>query len=209
MDQQYLTGHLFNRLGRRTGLQLADDAAEYRIVDISDHIQVIAMANTSRHTLDKTKAAAGARMLFQGGKDLLTALRAATMLRSYEAEDGTSTDDCTSLSVVMQYFTNIVYVILRSPGHAPHAHIAEPLCTCVSYCRYAGREHVEYVKTLSVRLRPATTTTDTLPELKRRGRKRGHTLTKRGEAKAKAKATAKCKAKGKANANTKINALTE
>ena len=103
-------------------------------------------------------------------------------------------------------FHQICYVIVRKPGHAPHPHISQPLCTCVSYCRYASCEHVEYVKMLNLRLREATSTRDTLPENKRRGRKRGQTLTERGAAKAKAKATGAVPSKAQSKANAKAKA---
>ena len=53
---------------------------------------------------------------------------------------------------------------------------------------YAGCEHVEYIKMLDLRLRPATSSQTTLPMQKRRGRKRGQTLTVRGAVSARAEA---------------------
>ena len=117
-----------------------------------------------------------------------------------------SVPDCTSLSLVLQYFVNIAYVILRKPGHAPHPTISEPLCTCLCYCRYAGCEHVEYAKFRT--FRAATSTVDALPELKRRGRKRGKTLTQRGAAKAKRQPKTKAKHPSKSpNAISKLQTM--
>ena len=119
-----------------------------------------------------------------------------------------SVPDCTSLSLVLLYFVNIAYVILRKPGHAPHPTISEPFCTCVCYCRYASCEHVEYAKFRTFRLRAATSTVDALPELKRRGRKRGKTLTQRGAAKAKRQPKTKAKHSSKSpNAISKLQTM--
>ena len=82
---------------------------------------------------------------------------------------------------------NIVGVLVRPPHHEPHAGFLDPMCNCVTFCRYGGCEHVEYVKMLDVRLRPATVFQATLPVLQRRGRKRGSTVTKRGAAQADAR----------------------
>ena len=113
----------------------------------------------------------GAELLFQSDDALRIALRKVGALQSCTTNDGSTLTDSVSLSAVLKVFHQICYVIVRKPGHAPHPHISEPLCTCVSCCRYASCEHVEYVKMLNLRLREATSTKDTLPENKRRGPK--------------------------------------
>ena len=183
----HLNGSVLNRLGQQNAFELADAGADYVMVGISEDIQIIAMAANLRYPLDREKAKAGARMLFEGGDELLRSLRTEGILRTYETDDGEQLHDCTCLGAVLQYFVNIVYVFVRSPGASPHAHIPEPFCKCGRHCRYAGCQHAEYVKTFSVRLRAASTSTDNLPEIRRRGRKLGQTLTQRGAANAKAK----------------------
>ena len=123
-------------------------------------------------------------MLFQSGESLTEALREAGMLQDMKRKDGVAEPNCTVFAKVVEYFAQIVYVILRPAGHAPHPEFHDPLCTCAYFCRYAGCEHVEYVKMLALRLRPATSSAVTLPVQKRRGRKRGQTLTVRGAARA-------------------------
>ena len=140
-----------------------------------------------KHPLDKQIADVGARMLFQGGVGLLRSLRSEGMLSDVRSGSGKIHQDCAQLSKILRYFVQTVYVLVRKPGHAPHACHPGPLCTCVCFCRYCGCEHVEYVKFLDLRLQKATYSADALPELKRRGRKRGVTMTQRAPSEGSAK----------------------
>ncbi len=210
-DPEHLRGVLLNRLGRSTAVDMVDAEFAYLVVDVAEHVQVIAMGSDVKHPLDKQIGAAGARMLFQGGEQLLCSLRSAGMLVDCTDDVGGVYPDCTLLSPVLRFFVNTVYVLLRSPGHAPHPHHPSPLCTCICFCRYAGCEHVEYMKFINLRLRQATASREFLPELKRRGRKRGVTLTQRSGAKALAKrdrsgakASATKRSGPKASAETRV-----
>ena len=112
---------------------------------------------------------------------LTQALREAGLLQDMKRSDGVAQTNCTVFSQVLRYFAN---VIIRPAGYAPHPEFHDPLCTCPCFCRYAGCEHVEYIKMLDLRLRPASSSQSTLPVQKRRGRKRGQTLTQRGATRA-------------------------
>ena len=187
-DQEHLHGKLLNLVGRSTAVDFHNAMIDYEIVDISAYIQVVAMQSRVGAIFDRLAAQRGARMLFLGGPELLQALREATLLRDLTHDNGDVAPNCTFLSEVLKFFVNTVYVLVREPGHEPHPSIPQPICTCTSCCRYGGCEHIEFIKMLDLRLRKATTTTDTMPELKRRGRKRGSTLTNRSAARPKVKA---------------------
>ena len=181
VDPEHTAGTLLARVGRSSAVAFAEQHEPHHIVDISEFVQVVALPQNTTRSLDRAVAQSGAQMMFLGGQALVNSLREHGLLQIMESSDSAeSAADCTFLSAVLRYYVNISYVIVRAPGHGPHEQICEPLCTCAVYCGYGGCEHVEFVKTLNLRLRPATASLDALPVLKRRGRKPGHTLTQRG-----------------------------
>ena len=66
-DPEHLRGLLLNRVGRSTAMDMVDAEFDYLVVDIAEHVQVVAMGSDVSHPLEKHIGDAGARMLFQGG----------------------------------------------------------------------------------------------------------------------------------------------
>ncbi len=95
--------------------------------------------------------------------------------------------ECTRVGRVRALLVNVAYVIVKAARRPPYPLLPGPLCTCSQFCRYAGCEHVEFIKMLDLRLRAASSFPEALPVLRTRGRKPGTRLTQRSEAKAAAK----------------------
>ena len=142
------------------------------------------MPHGAHDEFDVNFARRGVDMLFLAGDSLLEVLRCVGILQDFPLVEGHHVKNCLVYSEVQKYFAKIRYVFVKPAGHPPHPRCAGFLCTCISYCRYAGCEHVEFTKILNLRLRPATSSAEQLPVQRKRGRKRGQTLTARGESKA-------------------------
>jgi len=193
VDVKLWNGPLLRSLGRTPAFDFADAAQTRRVhllIEVSPGLHLVVMQRVLQGTFDDTKATMAARMLCTHGQDLHKLLRSAGILVDMKGVDGTAIPSCAQMSLVKEFFVDLVFVVLREDGHPPAPFFPGPLCTCVPFCRYAGCEHVEYVKCVDFPLRKATSTADSLPVQQRRGRKRGPTT-----ARAKAKAV---KPKGKA-----------
>ena len=186
VDENFIGGNLMARLGRNTAFELWEGRARNHIVvDVTDMLQVVAMVRTANETLCQEDAQAAVRMLSLGGDALQTELVRVGILTDMKASSGVVVRRCTSLEKVLRFFKNMCFVLVRPAHHPPFPTFAGPLCSCTCFCRYAGCEHVEFAKMLDLRLRPATSSAEQLPVQRQRGRKRGQTLTARGDAKAK------------------------
>ena len=185
VDESFLVGDLLARLGRSTAFELwAVRADNHVVVDVSDSLQVVAMGRTSREKLCPDDARAAVRMLTLGGTKLHEEVVRVGILTDMESESGVLVPQCTSLSQVIRFFQKMCFVWVRPAHYPPLPTFTDPLCSCACFCKYAGCEHVEFTKMLDLRLRPATSSAEQLPVQRKRGRKRGQTLTARGESKA-------------------------
>jgi len=186
VDDNFLGGPLLARLGRSTAFELWEvRAGNHLVVDVTDTLQVVAMVRTAKETLCHEDAQAAVRMLSLGGETLQKEMVRVGILTNMKASSGVLVRRCTSLANVLRFFKNMCFVFVRPAHHPPFPTFADPLCSCTCFCRYAGCEHVEFAKMLDLRLRPATSSAEQLPVQRQRGRKRGQTLTVRGDARAK------------------------
>ena len=169
----FLAGDLLHRCGRSTATDFAEAARSGRVVhqvlDISESLQIVAMCFrvAETNTLDIDAAQHGARLLFLHSADLRTELLQCGLL---------DRQGWFQLTATKKLFDDIVYVLAKPAWHVPHANYAGPLCTCPCFCRFAACEHAEYAKMLSLRVRTATLSADSIPAAKKRGRKPGQAI---------------------------------
>jgi hypothetical protein len=185
VNEPFLMGDLLARPGRSTAFELwAVRADNHIVVDVSDSLQVVAMGRTSREKLCPDDARAAVRMLTLGDTALQEEVVRVRILTDMESESGVLVRQCTSLSQVIRFFQKMCFVWVRPAHYPPLPTFTDPLCSFACFCRYAGCEHVEFTKMLDLRLRQATSSAEQLPVQRKRGRKRGRTLTARGESEA-------------------------
>ena len=186
VDVKLWNGPLLRRLGRTPAFDFAD-ASRTRQVHLlheaSSTLHIVVMTRVLQDTFDETIATMAARMVTAHGEALQDLLHASGILSDIVGTDGVVTPHCTNMALVKTYLIDFAFVILRPDGQPPAPSFTGPLCTCVPFCRYAGCEHVEYVKCQDFPLRKATSTAASLPVQQKRGRKRGP-LTVRAKVKA-------------------------
>jgi hypothetical protein len=159
--------------------------------------------NTASAPLNLAIARAGSQLLTMTGEALNTELLKCGLLENMFCASTGHTMTCTRLSRVNAMFQALQYVLVRTAGMMPWPLHLDPVCTWPGFARYGGCEHVEFTKMLDLRLRPQTSNPQTLPVLRKKGRKAGNCLTRRGtmlKSKQK-KAAPKSKPKAKAKAH--------
>ena len=204
VDAQLLSGPALPNLHRTTALQLFDAQQNHQIHlvrDMSEVLQIVAVCHNAATPLNTDSAHAGCDLLLLAGPSLDAALCKHGLLEEMHSASLGKPIACARLARINAVFSEIRYVLVRAPGQKPWPLYKDPLCTCPAFARYGGCEHAEFVKMLDLRLREQSSEPDHLPILRRKGRKPGQCLTRRG-ASAAAKA-AKSKPKAKATSKQK------
>ena len=105
------------------------------------------------------------------------------------AEDAACTEPLFSLQAYNALFIDVAYVVRDHPSGAPDTW-PYLRCTCRPFSQHAPCEHVEYAKTLDIPdMKDTPNSSDNVPEVLKRGRKKGSHTTARGKAAAFKKAT--------------------
>ena len=145
------------------------------VVDVDDWTQIIAVSRTAEKPLDEQAARAAIPMLFAKGIVLKNLLLTHGLLVAEEDQraDGSKGESrtVTKIAAVNAFFNNICYVCVSKVDKFPFPPCREPMCTCATFCRYGDCEHAEYVRMIDLRLRCATSSPESLPMQRKRGRK--------------------------------------
>ena len=176
-------------VGRCNALQLWDATARsniHAVFDIDEDLQILAVARNAEVPWDPEVARRGVELLRLGGAALREKLLAAGLLEKMPHPDPEVEAPlaCMVLSKVLRHFSGVAYVSIHRHGeaHPMHCTWKGSVCTCLPFCLYGTCEHDEFSLMLDLRVRPRCLWENPLPVARRRGRKAGATLTRRGEA---------------------------
>ena len=145
------------------------DRCIHTVLDITDTTQVIAIVDNTCITFDEELARKGAAMLFQTGHVLEQSLLEAGLLEDVVCADHVRRI-VTHTPKVNDTFLRIAYVIVSQETTIFNNCRHGPICTCRWFCRYAGCEHTEFVRSIGLRLLPADYALMTVPGSMPRGR---------------------------------------